>query len=96
MKKFNRKIRRSHVGPGSKLPIKHNSKKPFDPGKYGKNWAGIKIELATGNKAVNPIPPATQPIIGTLLIGGHKIDITFSEANRLVEGYQVELDDKFK
>ena len=85
MKKFNRKFRRGNNGPGSQLPIKHNQKKPFNPEKYGKNWASIKVELAKGNKAINAIPPATQPIIGTLCIGKHKVDITFSEANRLIE-----------
>ncbi len=85
MKKFNRKFRRGGGGPGSQLPIKHNQKKPFEPGKYGKNWANIKVELAKGNKAINPIPPATQPIIGTLCIGKMIVDLTFSEANRLIE-----------
>ena len=83
MKRFNRKFRRG--GPGNQLPIKHNQKKPFEPGKYGKNWDNIKVELAKGNKAINPIAPATQPIIGTLCIGDARVDITFSEANRLVE-----------
>ena len=85
MKKFNRKFRKGGNGPGSQLPIKHNQKKPFNPEKYGKNWGNIKVELAKGNKAVNPIPPATQPIIGTLCIGNMKVDITFSEANRIAE-----------
>tara|TARA_B100000902_G_scaffold24203_1_gene29133 strand:- start:9173 stop:9508 length:336 start_codon:yes stop_codon:yes gene_type:complete len=84
MKRFNKFSRRGK-GPGSQLPIKHNQKKPFNPEKYGKYWNGIEVQLAKGNKAVNPIPPATQPIIGTLCIGNHKIDITFSEANRIVE-----------
>ena len=33
MKKFNNKQRNvSRRGPGNQLPIKHNQKKPFDPG----------------------------------------------------------------
>ena len=53
MQKHNRKFRRG--GPGNQLPIKHNQKKPFEPGRYGKNWGSIKVELAKGNKAVNSI-----------------------------------------
>jgi len=83
MQKHNRKFRRG--GPGNQLPIKHNQKKPFEPGRYGKNWGSIKVELAKGNKAINPIAPATQPIIGTLCIGNMQVDITFSEANRIIE-----------
>ena len=83
MQKHNRKFRRG--GPGNQLPIKHNQKKPFEPGRYGKNWGSIKVELAKGSKAINPIAPATQPIIGTLCIGNMKVDITFSEANRIAE-----------
>ena len=85
MKRYNNKFRRAGKGPGSQLPIKHNQKKPFEPGRYGKNWGNIKVELAKGNKAINPIAPATQPIIGTLCIGNMKVDITFSEANRIAE-----------
>ena len=53
--------------------------------KHGKNWGSIKIELAKGAKALNPTPPALQPIIGTLCIGNMRVDITFSEANRIAE-----------
>ena len=83
MQKHNRNKHRG--GPGNQLPIKHNQKKPLEPGRYGKNWGTIKIELAKGSKAINPIPPATQPIIGTLCIGNARVDITFSEANRIME-----------
>ena len=83
MKKFNNKQRNvSRRGPGNQLPIKHNQKKPFDPGKYGKNWASIDFELAHGVVAV---APAKQPIIGYLRIAGQKIGITFSEANKIQE-----------
>ena len=83
MQKHNNKFRRG--GPGNQLPIKHNQKKPFEPGRFGKNWGSIKVELAKGAKALNPIAPATQPLIGTLCIGNHRVDITFSEANRIAE-----------
>ena len=83
MQKHNRNKHRG--GPGNQLPIKHNQKKPFEPGRYGKNWGSIKIELAKGSKATNAIPPSTQPIIGTLCIGTMRVDITFSEANRIAE-----------
>lgn len=83
MKKFNNKSRlKARRGPGNQLPIKHNQKKPFEPGKYGKNWASIEFELAHGVVAV---PPAKQPIIGYLKIAGQKIGITFSEANKIAE-----------
>lgn len=83
MKKFNNKARNiSRQGPGNQLPIKHNQKRPFEPGKYGKNWAGIEFELAHGVGAVHP---ASQPIIGYLKIAGQKIGITFSEANKIAE-----------
>jgi len=55
-----------------------------DPAKYGKNWAGIEFQLMTGAKAHNPTPPANQPIIGTLCIGSKKVEVTFSEANRII------------
>tara|TARA_Y100001938_G_scaffold150528_1_gene241883 strand:- start:316 stop:630 length:315 start_codon:yes stop_codon:yes gene_type:complete len=69
-------------------PTVHNSKKPFNPGKYGKVWGSIDFELAHGSKAHNPVPPSTQPIMGTLIIGGKRVEITFSEANRIIETLQ--------
>tara|TARA_B100000424_G_C22937418_1_gene498767 strand:+ start:2032 stop:2364 length:333 start_codon:yes stop_codon:yes gene_type:complete len=79
MKRYNNKFRKFDKR------TKHNQNKPFEPGRYGKNWGSIKVELAKGAKAINPIPPATQPIIGTLIVGNMKVDITFSEANRIME-----------
>ena len=38
----------------------------------------------TGAKAKNPIAPATQPIIGTLILGSKKVELTFSEANKIM------------
>jgi len=55
-----------------------------DPAKYGKNWAGIEFQLMTGAKATQPTPPATQPIIGTLVVGNSKVELTFSETNRII------------
>ena len=57
----------------------------FDPAKYGKNWGNIDFKLAKGNKAKNPVAPATQPVIGSLCIAGEEIEITFSEANKIME-----------
>ena len=36
-------------------------------------------------KAQRPIPPATQPLIGSLCIGGKEFEITFSEASRIMD-----------
>ena len=55
-----------------------------DPAKYGKNWAGIEFQLMTGAKAKQAIAPATQPIIGSLVIGNTKVELTFSEANKII------------
>jgi|TARA_R110000782_G_scaffold202280_3_gene290878 hypothetical protein len=82
MNKNYRSSNQNRRGPGNQLPIKHNQKKPFEPGKYGKNWGGIDFELAHGVVAV---PPAKQPIIGYLKIAGQRIGITFSEANKIAE-----------
>ncbi len=63
-----------------------------DPAKYGKNWSSIEFQLMTGAKALNAVPPATQPIIGTLVIGNQRVELTFSESNRvlteIVQGQQ--------
>ena len=83
MKRFNRNDRlKSRRGPGNQLPIKHNQKKPFNPEKYGKLWSGIDFRLTESEVVV---PPATQTTIGKLLIGGQKFDITFTEANKIIE-----------
>ncbi len=83
MKRFNRNERmKSRTGPGNKLPTKHNQKKPFTPEKYGKLWTGIDFKL-TDSEVI--IPPATQTTVGKLLIGGSQFDITFTEANKIIE-----------
>jgi len=66
-----------------KTNVDHQSK--FNPSKYGKTWATIDFELAHGPKALHPIAPATQPIIGTLLIAGKRVEITFTESNKIME-----------
>jgi len=71
---------------------KGQSSNNFVPGKYGANWGSIEFQLMTGAKAKNVIAPAEQPIVGTLVIGGKRVDLTFSETNKiiteLVEGQQ--------
>ncbi len=83
MKRHNRRIRRSDAGPGSKLPIKHHSKKPFNPGRYGKLWNTIGFKVRYGNQ--KPIGDATQPTMGYLLIDGKKYEVTWTEANKVME-----------
>ena len=34
--------------------------------------------------AKTPLAPATQPIIGTLCVGGKRIELTFSETNKII------------
>ena len=59
-------------GPGSKLPIKHNQKKPFNPNKFNKIWNTISTQLMKGAKAKQPQGEANQPLICTLSIDGRK------------------------
>lgn len=61
----------------------HRSK--FNPDKFGKLWNAIDFKLAKGSKALRPIPPAEQPIIGSLCIGGEEFEITFSESSRIMD-----------
>tara|TARA_R100000008_G_scaffold70556_1_gene48174 strand:+ start:291 stop:641 length:351 start_codon:yes stop_codon:yes gene_type:complete len=83
MKRHNRnKIRKADYGPGQK-PAIHNSKKPFNPDRYGKLWKTIGYELRYGNQA--PMGDANQPTIGHLLIDGKKHEITWTEANKIVD-----------
>tara|TARA_R110001592_G_scaffold135314_1_gene351538 strand:+ start:184 stop:483 length:300 start_codon:yes stop_codon:yes gene_type:complete len=56
----------------------------FIPGKYGSKWDTIEFELMTGIKAKNPIAPAEQPIVGTLVIGNKRVELTFSETNKII------------
>ena len=38
----------------------------------------------TGIKAKNPKAPAEQPIVGTLVLGSNRIELTFSETNKII------------
>ena len=62
-----------------------NQRSKFNAEKFGKLWNGIKFELMHGHKALEPIAPAEQPLIGSLVIGGKKFEITWSEANRIMD-----------
>tara|TARA_R100000008_G_C3542041_1_gene145332 strand:- start:451 stop:798 length:348 start_codon:yes stop_codon:yes gene_type:complete len=84
MKKFNKnKMRRDHRGPGSQLPIKHNQKKPFNPKRYGELWNTIHFDLRYGNQT--PLGDCTQPTMGWIHIGGKRFEITWTEANKIME-----------
>jgi len=66
-------------------PNRDHSKPKFNPDKYGKLWNGIDFKLAKGMKAQRPTPPAEQPLIGSLCIGGKEFEITASEASRIMD-----------
>ncbi len=84
MKRYNRnRIRRADRGPGSRLPIKHNSKKPFNPERYGRLWNTIGFKLRYGSQ--DPVGAANQPTMGYLLIDGKKHEVTWTEANKIME-----------
>tara|TARA_A100001201_G_scaffold81197_1_gene72483 strand:- start:975 stop:1250 length:276 start_codon:yes stop_codon:yes gene_type:complete len=59
--------------------------KKFNPQKYGKVWSTIDCELMKGAKAKHPQGDANQPLIGTLFIDGKRVELTFSETNRVIE-----------
>ena len=59
--------------------------KKFNPQKYGKVWSTIDCELMKGAKALRPQGDANQPLIGTFFIDGKRIELTFSETNRVIE-----------
>ena len=82
MKRHNKPMR-SGNGPGSRLPIKHNSKKPFNPGRMGKLWQTIGFKLRYGNQ--EPVGDANQPTMGYLLIDGKSHEITWTEATKIIE-----------
>jgi hypothetical protein len=63
-------------------PTNHNQKRPFDPTRYGKLWANINFELRDEPAYVET---GKQPIIGSLMIAGRSIDVTWSETNRIIE-----------
>ena len=60
----------------------HNSKKPFNPKKYGEVWNTIRFEHDWGR---TPQGDSKMPVIGKLFIGDKYTEITFSEANRIID-----------
>jgi len=83
MQKYNKdSIRKFRSGPGSQ-PAVHNQKKPFNPKRYGKLWSTIHYDLRHGNQ--NPVGECTQPTMGWIHIDGKKHEVTWSEANKIME-----------
>jgi len=60
----------------------HNQHKPFNPGKYGKHWGSIRFEHIWDKI---PMGDASGPVIGAIHIGGNRVELTFSETNRIIE-----------
>ena len=79
MKKFNKNRNKPWLKETNTI---HNKKKKFDADKFGQVWKTIRFENKPGLK---PVGAANQPVIGTLYIGGHAIDMTYTECNRLGE-----------
>ena len=75
-------MRKTNYSGGS---FKNQNRSKFDPKRFGKNWGSINFKLAKGRKAKVAIEPANQPIIGSLCIAGQEIEITFSEANKIMD-----------
>jgi hypothetical protein len=83
MQKYDRnKIRKERSGPGSRPPI-HNQKRPFNPQRYGKIWNTIHYDLRYGNQT--PVGDATAPTMGWICIDGKKHEVTWTEANKLID-----------
>jgi len=82
MKKFNKNRRGEFNGPGNQLPIKHNQKKPFNPGRYGSVWGSIRFEQEWDRV---PMGDATQPVIGRLCLDGKQVELTFTETNKIID-----------
>ena len=83
MKKFNkRQIRKANYGPGSR-PAIHNSKKPFNPDRYGQLWKTIGYKLRYGNQT--PVGECNQPTMGYLLLDGERHEVTWTEANKIID-----------
>ena len=75
-------MRKTNYSGGSNKNQTHSK---FDPKRFGKHWGTIDFKLAKGRKAKVAIEPANQPLIGSLCIAGKEIEITFSEANKIME-----------
>jgi len=83
MQKYNKQnVRKFNSGPGSQKTV-HNQKKPFNPKRYGKLWDTIHFDLRYGTQ--NPVGECTQPTMGWIHIEGRKYEVTWSEANKLIE-----------
>jgi len=65
-----------------KFNFNDRQKTKFNPSKFGKVWASIFFKNKPGLHAVGD---ANQPVIGELNIDGKRIDLTFSECNKLIE-----------
>jgi hypothetical protein len=65
--------------------FKNQTRSKFEPQRFGKHWGTINFKLAKGRKAMVPTEPSNQPLIGSLCIAGQEIEITFSEANKIME-----------
>ena len=66
----------------TKFNTNDRQKPKYNPGKFGKVWGGMHFKHKHG---LNPVGEANQPIIGTLHIDGKKVELTFSECNRLID-----------
>tara|TARA_R110000764_G_scaffold46550_1_gene104402 strand:+ start:5223 stop:5549 length:327 start_codon:yes stop_codon:yes gene_type:complete len=75
-------MKKSNYSGGS---YKNQTRTKLEPARFGKHWSTIDFKLAKGRKALVPTEPANQPLIGSLCIAGREIEITFSEANRIME-----------
>jgi len=64
---------------------KNQTRTKLDPARFGKHWSTIDFKIAKGRKALVATEPANQPLMGSLCIAGREIEITFSEANRIME-----------
>jgi len=84
MKKYDRNtMKKSHSGPGNQMPIKHNQKKPFNPKRFGEIWNTISWDLRYGNQT--PKGDCVQPTMGWFHIDGKRFEITWTEANKIIE-----------
>ena len=60
----------------------HNQHKPFNAQRYGKLWSSIGF---AHDWQRTPEGDANGPIIGKLVLGNTRVELTFSETNRIIE-----------
>ncbi len=77
---YNRK--QKHAWQKQAPKTKHNQKKPFNPGRYGKVWGSIRFEHDWDR---TPEGDSQGPVIGKIFIGDKFHELTFSESNRIIE-----------